>query len=400
MKTGFALLTVLLAALTLPAVAATPLTVKELGALIAGMQQQNKSDSQIAEKLKEVSLSEQLTPAGIEQLRAMNLGPETQGQVRVLVTESALLPPPAADLPTTAAPDVDTQKAVLGKAATYVAEFTQLPRLTADKTTVRFQNGPDYIFSSDGGVRMAQANLGQQFAPDNPYFQVMGERKESVEVSGGVEVLPTKIKEGDPGTENGQIAEEGPGPELGAAFDEASKGKLQFERWETVNGKPLAVFSFEVPKKQARYEVSYCCFPETQNVGSHLGGPAGSSSISGMGPGGGGGGGGSPMSYATLTTFEPFHTKVGYHGEFFIDPASGDVLRFVMEADLKKSDFVREDDTRIDYGPVIVNGKTMILPVQSFVLTTLVPAGDSGQRVAERRTLLEIHYANYHTPGQ
>ncbi len=102
-----------------------------------------------------------------------------------------------------------------------------------------------------------------------------------------------------------------------------------------------------------------------------------------------------PSSYATLTTFDPFHSKVGYHGEFFIDPATGDVLRFIMQADLKRSDFVQQEDTRIDYAPSAVDGKPMLLPKASYVLTTVVPAGDSGQRIATRRTLFEVHYENY-----
>ncbi len=292
MKKRFALLIItLLTLMTLPAVAVKTVSVKELGALIADMQQQNKPDSNIADRLKGVNLSEQLTPAVIDEFRSMNLGPLSLEQIRILAVESALLPPPGTELPSTVAPDVDAQKGILGKTVNYISDFTHLPKLDADKTTVRYQDGPDYVLASNGGgTLMAQADIGQQFSPDNPYLRTLGQHTVAVEVMGGVELRPAKLKAGDPSTQNGQISQGGPGPVLGVAFEEAARGKLQFARWETVDGKPLAVFSYEVPKKQSHYEVNYCCFPKTENTGSHLGGPSGSS----LTPGGGGGGGGAP----------------------------------------------------------------------------------------------------------
>lgn len=397
MKKLYALVIVLLASVAIPAFAARTMSVKELGAMITDLQQQSKSDSNIADKLMDIDLTEELTPGAIDQLRSMNLGPETLEQIRILATESALLPPPATDLPTTAAPDANAQKDILGKTVNYIADFMHLPKLTADKTTVRYQNGPDYVYSSDGGTLTVRGDLGQKFSPDNPYLKNLGEHTMAVEVLGGVELRPAKVKSGDPSNRNGQISQGGPGPLLGVAFEDAAKGRMQFARWETVEGKALAVFSFAVPKKQSHYEVNYCCFPKTESVGSHMAAPVNSAGSGQLGAGSGVAA--AQGTYATNTTFDPFRTKVGYHGEFFIDPATGAVLRFIMQAEMRKSDFVSQEDTRVDYGSATVDGKTMLLPVQSYVLTTVVPAGDSGQRIALRRTLFEVHYANYREPA-
>ena len=397
MKMRFALLTALMAALTLPALAARTLSVKELNALIADMQQQSKSDSNIADKLMDIDLTEELTPGAIDQLRSMNLGPETLEQIRILAVESALLPPPSAEVPATPPPDSAAQKAIIDRSITYLAEFMHLPKLTADKTTVRYQNGPDYVYSSDGGTLTVRGDLGQKFSPDNPYLKNLGEHTMAVELLGGVELRPAKVKSGDPSNRNGQISQGGPGPLLGVAFEDAAKGRIQFARWETVEGKALAVFSFAVPKKQSHYEVNYCCFPKTESVGSHMAAPVSSAGSGQLGAGSGIAT--AQGTYATNTTFDPFRTKVGYHGEFFIDPATGDVLRFIMQAEMKKSDFVSQEDTRVDYGSASVDGKPMLLPKASYVLTTVIPAGDSGQRIAIRRTLFEVHYANYRQPA-
>ncbi|HVT96097.1 MAG TPA: hypothetical protein VHE33_01230 [Acidobacteriaceae bacterium] len=369
---------------------------KELVAMMTDMQQ-NKSDHDIAEKLMDVDLSEELTPAGIAQLAAMNPGPETTEQLHILVGESSMLAPPASELPTTAAPDGAAQRAIIDKTLNYITDFMRSPKLAADKTTARYQNGPDYVYSSGGGTMTLHADLGQKFSPDNPYFRNLGEHTMPVEILGGAEIRPAKIKASDPSTRNGQISQGGPGPLLGVAFEDAAKGKIQFARWETVGGKALAVFSFQVPKKQSHYEVDYCCFPHTESVGSHMAQPMTSSGSGSLGSGSGI----STASavYATNTTFNPFHAKVGYHGEFFIDPATGEIPRFIMQAEMRKSDFVNQEDTRIDYGPVTLEGKTIMVPQTSYVLTTVTPAGDSGQRIAERRTLFEVHYANYFQPG-
>jgi hypothetical protein len=393
MKMRFVLMTALMAAVTLPVFAAKTLSVKELAAFIADLQQQSKSDSNIADKLMDVDLSEELTPAAIDNLRGMNLGPETMEQVHILAVESATLPPPASEVPAQAPPDPAAQKAIIDHTISYLSDFMHLPKLTADRTTIRYQNGPDYVYSSGGGTLTARTDLGQQFSPDNPYLKNLGEHTMAVEILGGVEVRPAKIKANDPSAQNGQISQGGPGPLLGVAFEDAAKGRMQFARWETVNGRTLAVFSFEVPKKQSHYEVSYCCFPHTESVGSHMAQPMTSQGSDAMGAGAGVAS--ATGVYATNTTFEPFKTRAGFHGEFFIDPPTGQVLRFIMKADLRKSDFVRQEDTRIDYGSVTVDGKAMVLPLDSYVLTTVTPAGDSGQRIADRRTVFEVHYANY-----
>ena len=49
----------------LPSLAATKTTVEQLQSLLADLHQQNRSDETIANRLKDVSLTEQLTPSAI-----------------------------------------------------------------------------------------------------------------------------------------------------------------------------------------------------------------------------------------------------------------------------------------------------------------------------------------------
>jgi len=373
---------------TLPCLAVTKVTVSQLDSVLAEMHAQNKGDEATANRLKDLELTQQLTEPAMNSFTRYQPGSQTTVQIRVLALASALLPPPAAELPDTPAPDQATQKAIMSRAIDYVTQdFSHLPRFSADKTTARYQNGEDFVRTSTGaGSQMAHSDLG--LSPTNNYIRFLGEHSAPVVVQGGVE-LPQKGKAQDPSSQNGQISQGGGGPVLGAVLLDAARGQVGWLRWETVAGKQTAVFGFAVIRKQSHYQVNYCCFPKSQDVGSHIGATPGGVAT---GPGGG-----QPnaANYGVLTSFEPFKTTAGYHGELFIDPQTGAVVRLILQAELKPTDYVQQEDTRIDYAPVDVGGKQYVVPVQSIVLTTVVPSGQSFQKVSLRRTLFDMKYSNY-----
>lgn len=95
-------------------------------------------------------------------------------------------------------------------------------------------------------------------------------------------------------------------------------------------------------------------------------------------------------------TWKDFKTLVGYHGEFFVDSETGAVVRVITVAELKPTDFVHQEDMRIDYRPVVVDGKTYILPMDSFTLNEVVPNGDNyAARYSVRHTLFRVTYSSY-----
>ena len=136
------------------------------------------------------------------------------------------------------------------------------------------------------------------------------------------------------------------------------------------------------------YQVNYCCFPKTENVGTHIG-------MTPMGVGLGGGKAPTSENLGTATSFEPFKTTAGYHGEVFVDPETGTVVRLIVRAELKPTDFIQQEDTRIDYGTVEVGGKAYMVPTRNILLTTMVPSGNSFAKFTTRRTLFDVSYSNY-----
>ena len=83
-------------------------------------------------------------------------------------------------------------------------------------------------------------------------------------------------------------------------------------------------------------------------------------------------------------------------GSPFIDPDTGIVVRMIVEAEMKPTDFVHQQDIRIDYGPRMIGGKAFVLPVKSYINTEVVPKGDSGAgRYTTRRTLFTSEFNGY-----
>lgn len=370
----FALILIAAAA---PEWAARKITVQELKEMLVSLQQTKKGDEDVATRLKEVELGEGLTLSTKSSLAPLCPGPLSLEQLDVLEGRAALLPPPPSDLPATAAPDVATQKAILAKTVEYVTKvYMQNPRLAVDKTTARFQDGVTSI-RTNSGMTSNMPNSNRSWETPEMFMRFLGVHTETVETNKGVEQAQApKVKV--PWGINGQVSEGGPGPVLSVILQEAAAGgKLNWLRWELVRGKPMAVFSFVVDKKKSHYEVNYCCFPVTEDAGR-------------MGYEGTG------ANFQTGTDWKAFKTVAGYRGMFFIDPDTGAIVRLITQAMLKPTDFVHQEDMRIDYGPVMVEGKQYMLPVGSFTLTEVVPNGDNyAARYSVRHTVFIANYKGY-----
>jgi hypothetical protein len=378
--------------------ASKKITAEELKAMLAAAQQDKKTDEALATELKQVEMSEQLTPATLNALASYVPGAQTLAQVYILEARGAMLPPPASDLPTTPPLDPAAQKALLDKAVDYVNKtYAQLPDVTATKTTIRFQDSMDTVASSSGMHSSAsELDTSSGLGASAQYYRFVNTANTPSESVHGVEKMSGE-KDKTPWGANGMIALQEPGPILTNLIQEAETAeKISWLRWELVNGKPAAVFSFSVDKKKSHYAVNFCCFPDTEQ--------AGTLSYS-MKPGGGGSAPSSTNATAkgnlqTNTDWKNYKATVPYHGELFINAETGIVVRVVSRADFKSSDVVHQEDTRIDYDPTTIGNQTLVLPTKEFVNTEVVPKGeDSSGKYSVRHTLFYTEYKNYALAG-
>ena len=395
------ILAVLLLVLPAPAWAGRKVTVAQLEEMLRSMQQEKRADSDAADALKQLELSEQLTRASMAALLPLASGPYSTQQIYVLEALGASLAPPASDLPSTPPPDAAMQKAVLTRAEAYVARnYRQLPAFTATRTTLRFQDNMEAVAASSGVVGSAkEASAGTAFSKPASFIHYINSSASPVTFEHGAEKLPQE-KDKTPWGANRMIALQSPDPDLEMVFREAQQaGAIQWLRWELINGKAAAVFSFTVPRNQSKLELKICCFPKiiqtgvarfyTSATARSLGGEDASA-----------GGGGVSGNYQTNTEWHDYKTTAPYHGELFIDPETGIVLRMITRAELKPGEVVHQVDTRIDYGPVTLGRTLVIAPVRTYVNTVVVPSGESGSGIYTTRcTLFTSEFTEYQPGG-
>jgi hypothetical protein len=357
------------------------------------MQAGKKSDADVATELKKVELSEELTPATKNSLGALVNGPLSTEQIYVLEAKSALLPPPAAELPTAPAPDAAAQQALLAKANDYAAKtYAALPDLTANRMTARFQDGVEAIPTTSG----VNARIGRTddpvFESTALYVRLINTHTDPVESQNGIEKHPA-TKDTTRWGANNMTINQAPPLALGTILQEASaNGSPHWIRWETIDGKQTAVFAINVDKKKTHFAINYCCFPDTDTAGvlsfSKNSGPASTGGSTAKG------------NLQTVSEWKPFKAQIGYHGELFIDPDTGTVLRTITQADFKPTDFVHSEAIRTDYAPMPIGGKTLVVPVRTFTLAEVVPNGDSfAAKYAVRHSFITQDYKDYQPAG-
>ena len=382
--------------MAIPAWPAKKLTVGELEDLLKTLQTEKKSDADVANALKQVELGEELTRDAMNNLAQEFPGQLTLEQLYVLEARSSMLTPPAADLPTTPALDAAAQKALLDKAADEAIKwYAQLPELTATKTTLRFQDNVEATASSSGlGHNATSSEVGSQFSNGYDFIHYINSTESPYVSDHGTEKL---AKDKTQWGVNRMIALEEPNPGLGEVFQDALKaGNIKWLRWEIVNGKAAAVFSYTTQKKNTRLAVNVCCFPNVTEAG--IASFASSSLGSAGAPSSTAGAGGASGNFQTTTDWQPFKANgIPYHGEFFIDPDTGIVVRMIEQAEFKPADEVHQQDTRVDFGPVTIGDKIVVLPMRTIVLSEVAPngGGNAGGTYTKRRTLFTTEYKNY-----
>ena len=355
---------------------AKKITVQQLKDLLASLQQAKKTDAEVASELMQVELTEELTRQTMDAVADFVPGPQSSVQMYVLEVHSAVLPPPASDLPTTAAPDAATQQAILDKAIGYTTTtYAQLPHVSATKTMARFEEEWPQIDSA----ALRAASMKTLFSLDDRNLgQVIRFVKSSeipAEIVNGAEQDQLPADKTHWG-ENGQITLVSQEPDLANIVKEAqSAGKFNWLRWETVNGIETAVYSFAVDKKQTHYAVDYCCFRNESSDGMQQ---MQTSALS------------AHNSRLDTSTWDRRHVAVPYHGEIFVDPKTGIVVRLVTQTEFKPSGDIRQEDRRIDYAAVTVGARTFVLPVRSLTSAVTINVKTYSQPGNERYASSEV----------
>ena len=280
-----------------------------------------KSDSDFAEELSGMGLTERLSGSKLAAWKARMPGAKSSAAFVALADASTFLDPPAERVLPTPAPDLAAQRLTIAKTVDYLSKsIPRLPNFYAIRRTARYRE------TEQKDEQIWKTAMGDQRVHSEAISTA------TVLYRNGFDVVDAEAVKGKKPKKERSMDTKGTfGPILTTVILDVAHGDLRWSRWEQGAGGVRAVFRYAVPKEQSHYELSYCCL--TEGDGNRM-----------------------------------FKLKPGYHGELVIDPESGAILRLTVEADLEPRLPLMRSNIMVQYGPETIGGSTYICPERSVSL--------------------------------
>jgi hypothetical protein len=292
-------------------------------------------------------------------LQARLSGKKARQALVALADESVFLAPPSGEIPSTAPPDLATQRLIMSRTVDYVNKtISRLPNFFANRTLVRYHESPP-----KPGQTWKTAAGDQSLHLDDTFKATMLFRD-------GKEVVKEETIQGNP-LKPGErtlntVGTFGPLLATVLAGATSAGSDLSWSRWERGANGPQAVFRYRVPQETPHFLVEFG-YRANDNG----------------------------MVYVKK--------NVPFHGEFAVDPASGAILRLTVQADLEPRLPLERSDIMVEYGPVVIGGNTYICPARSVSISrqrTIMDINEWGEKFkvyAPFETLLnDVAYEKFH----
>ena len=345
-------------------------TVEQLKQLLAAQQTAGKNDGDRAQQLNSLELTEQLTQPTLDRITAeFKPGPKTVLSLKLLADSSAFLEPPAGELLDKAPPEIAMQRAMMKSIINFVAvTLHHMPDFLATRLTVSYDNIPLSVTHS-GWAPHTDLHLAGTFSHHIAYRngqEVLDRQPDSSGAKPKNEPSPAGL------VSIGEF-----GSALGTILSDASKGILKWSHWEQPAAGPVAVYHYEVPTAASHYWVNYCCVRNSSNdTGDAFG-----------------------VNTGLDVSANSYHGTPSYHGNLYLDPASGAVLRVTIESDLKPSDPITRAAISVQYGPVEIGGNSYICPVHSIAISLTKSHAGGDMSDMEILRINEVSFTDYHRFG-
>lgn len=304
----------------------------------------HNSDAQLARQISRLELGERMSDAKLQTLKKRLPGPKSRSALVAIADASAFLPPPPADVLSRAPPVAAERTHMLSLTVDYLRNvLRRLPDFYADETVVRYESRPRRKTngSSASWHDIADSNLVVSYR----------DGKEVVEPRGWMH-MPVNARI------QGLVTTGIFGPIVSVVVIDAAHGETTWKRWERGSRGPIAVFEFHVPQGQSHY-----------SIGQY--GPASFGSAAGR--------------------------PTAYHGEIAVDPATGTILRLMVEAEPPFGSSIFQSNIMVRYGPVDIGGKTYICPLRSVSMGELsLDAAGLASAEPSARWLTDSTFDHYH----
>ena len=346
-----------------PRVPAKRVTTHELQQILDAANEEN--DGALANQLSGVELKERLSSSQLSLWKDRLRGKKSRLALAALADESVFLDPPAAEVLSDPAPDLDTQREMLSRTVEYLkAVLPKLPDFFATRITIKYEQPSPKEEDS------------WKTAPADQSLREAVTEKATLRYRNGHEEQDAEKKKGSLSARKKDLTFIGVfGPILGSVLADASQGnnRLFWSRWIQGEQGREAVFRYIV-SENPHYNVVHCC----------------------------------------LVGGKTFQTSAKYLGELAIDPVTGAVLRLTIKAE---PGWIREPNLNpvlpvkgaavmVEYGTVEIGGRKYTCPLRGVVIMrarTVRPVRFWNQTFdvyAPYETLLnDIVYTDYHKFG-
>jgi len=327
---------ILAALTTLAAVAQTKMTVVQLRDFLKSSVQLHQPDKQVAQFLKQVTLSNKLNEDGYAALLSLGLGDKTVEALRVIYDGSRNLPeappvPIAAPVKPIPPPSEAAQQKLIEDTRSYAINYSKnLPNFICTQVTRRY--------ADPTGLEFWQRE--DQVVATLTFFEQKEDYK--VKLVDGRLVDTTMEKLGGT-TSTGEF-----GSMLKEIFDPVTQTDFRWLRWATLGGKRAHVLSYNVLVNRGKMTIGW-----RDEAGSK-------------------------------------ETKAGYKGLIYVERDSGVVLRITQEAvDIEPGFPIQEAGRVLDYDLVDIAGSKHMLPIK---FTTRLRSG-------KELTKNEVEFRSYRKYG-
>ena len=291
--------------------AQTSLTVEQVVSFVRSSIQLKHSDRSVAEYLRTVKLRYRLDEGSIVELQAAGAGPRTVEALRALLAASKELPAPPSAKAGKAPPDIPPPsraewKKVIEDAREYASSYSKrLPDFICTQVTRRYEDPAGLEFWQRADVLTARLSF---FEQKEDYKLML--------VNGVYTEMPYTAVGGS--TSTGEF-----GSMMRDIFDNESETTFTWERWATLRGRRMHVFSYRVAQPRSKWVLEYekrdRCTP-------------------------------------------------GYHGLIFVDRDTGVVTRITLETeDVPPSFPIFQATTLLDYDYAKIADREYMLPLRAVM---------------------------------
>ena len=339
--------------------AQTTVTVRQFEDFLLSRNAQRASDAALAAQLASIRLSQQLTDTALANLVSrLRLGPQSEEQIQLVAAASIFQPPPPAETPSLSPPGASEQNRILQAAREYANTSAQrLPDFLAIRSTRSFDNAP----------RRSDKKHHMEFS-----MHFVGARRRQVTVRAGQEVPVSQPGSATADSDHaaGMTTWGEFGPLLTTVLGDISAGSIAWSRWQNgALGVPLAVFHYSVPQS-----------------GSHdLIGLDDDIQV---------------LHDARASHSAWFRDHPAYHGDLYIDPETGAVLRITLDAELAPDAPVLASRLAVEYAPVEIGGKSWVCPVRGIAVSLVHnPEMEDLEGGSPERFVNIVSFTDYHKFG-